>query len=85
MPRIVTEAGRQIDCNDEQSESACGHISISSEFDSNVNDESDRQLEKHLVPRIVTEAGRQIDCNEEPSRAISSIRISSDLGSKANS
>jgi hypothetical protein len=41
LPRISTEAGRQIDCNDEHEESAFDSILLSFEFDSNINDESD--------------------------------------------
>jgi hypothetical protein len=66
-PRNSTEAGRQIDSNDEQSQSALDSIRVSFDPDSNVNDESDLQPEKDFSPRNSTEAGRQIDFNDEQS------------------
>jgi hypothetical protein len=62
---ICSEAGRQIDCNDEQREKAFASIRVSFDPDSNVNDESDEHDEKELVPRNSTVAGRQIDDEKE--------------------
>jgi hypothetical protein len=42
-PISSTEAGREIDCNDEQPESALLSILVSFESNSNVNDESEVQ------------------------------------------
>jgi hypothetical protein len=64
-PRNSTEAGRQIDLNDEQEASALASIRASFDPDSNVNDERDLQQMKELQPRNSTEAGRQIDFNDE--------------------
>jgi hypothetical protein len=64
-PRNSSEAGRQIDFNDEQPESAFASIRVSLDPFSNVNDESDSQSEKDSSPRNSTEAGRQIDFNDE--------------------
>jgi hypothetical protein len=64
-PRNSTEAGRQIDSNDEQPESALGSIRVCFDPDSNVNDESDSHGEKDSSPRNSTDAGRQIDFNDE--------------------
>jgi hypothetical protein len=61
---VCTEAGIQIDFNDEQPESASAPIRVSFEPDSKVNDESNLQQEKERSERITTEAGRQIDLNE---------------------
>jgi hypothetical protein len=63
--RISTDAGIQIDVNDEQPESARASIRVSFEPDSNVNDERDFKLQKHLRHNISTEAGIQIDWNLE--------------------
>jgi hypothetical protein len=64
-PRISTEAGRQIDCNDEQLESADAPIRISFDPASNANDERDLHDERESSPRISTEAGRQSAFNDE--------------------
>jgi hypothetical protein len=53
-----SDAGRQIDSNDEQPKSALGSIRVSFDPDSNVNDESDSQHMKELSPRNSTEVGR---------------------------
>jgi hypothetical protein len=63
---------------------AFASIRVNFDSGSNVNDESESQLEKELSPRNSTEAGRQIDFNDEqPRRAFASIRLSSDLNSNA--
>jgi hypothetical protein len=64
-PRISTDAGRQIDFNEEQGESARASIRVSFDPGSNVNDESESHSLKEASPRNSTEAGRQIDFNEE--------------------
>jgi hypothetical protein len=61
----LTDAGRQIDCNDEQSENEFVSIRVRFDSDSNVNDESDVHDEKELSPTNSTDAGRQIDFNDE--------------------
>jgi hypothetical protein len=66
-PRHSTEAGRQIDCNDEQPQNVAASISASFDPDSNVNDESSVNFEKGTYQRDSTDAGRQIDCNDEQS------------------
>jgi hypothetical protein len=58
---IWSEAGRQIESNDEQSESAYASIRVSLDPDSNVNDESDVHDENKRASRHSTEAGTQID------------------------
>jgi hypothetical protein len=84
-PRNSTEAGRQIDINDEQPPSASDSIRVSFDPNAKVNDESDVQSEKELSPRNSTEAGRQIDCsNEQPRKAEPSIRVSFDPDSNIN-
>jgi hypothetical protein len=84
-PRNSTEAGRQIDFNDEQSETAFASIWVSFDPDSNVNEESDVHLWKQLSPRNSTDAGRQIDFNNEQSEtAFTSIRVSFDPDSNVN-
>jgi hypothetical protein len=65
LPRNSTDAGRKIDCNDEQPESAPDSIRVSFDPDSNVNDESDWHHWKDSLPRNSTEGGRQIDFNDE--------------------
>jgi hypothetical protein len=60
-----SEAGRQIDCNDEQSETAYRPIRVSFDPNPKVNDLSDVQPAKDCVPRNSTEAGRQIDFKDE--------------------
>jgi hypothetical protein len=67
FPRNSTDAGRQIDFNDEQLQSALESIPVSFDPGSNVNDESDSHPEKDLTPRNSTDAGRQIDFNDEQS------------------
>jgi hypothetical protein len=67
LPRNSTEAGRQIDCNDEQLENASRSIRVSFDPDSNVNVESEMHPKKDLHPRNWIAAGRQIDCNNEQS------------------
>jgi hypothetical protein len=64
-PRHSTEAGRQINCNDEQPQNVAASISASFDPDSNVNDEDSVNFEKGTYPRNSTDAGRQIDCNDE--------------------
>jgi hypothetical protein len=64
-PRNSTDAGRQIDCNDEQPESARDSIRLSFDLYSNVNNESDLHNEKERLPRNSTDAGRQNDFNDE--------------------
>jgi hypothetical protein len=65
-PSIVcSDAGTQIDFNDEQSEKVKPSIRLSFEPDSNENDESDLHLAKECFPRNSTEAGRQTDSNDE--------------------
>jgi hypothetical protein len=64
-PRNPSDAGRQIDCNEEQPESARASIRVSFEPDSNVNDASDVHPKKDSSPRNSSEAGRQIDFNDE--------------------
>jgi hypothetical protein len=49
-PRNATEAGRQIDSNDVQSQSARASIRLSFDPDSNVNNESE-QDEREFCPR----------------------------------
>jgi hypothetical protein len=61
----LTEAGTQIDLNDEHLWNAWGPISGSVDPDSNVNDESDVHNEKELRPRNANELGREIDVNDE--------------------
>jgi hypothetical protein len=51
-PRNSTEEGRQIGCNDEQSESAFDSIRASIEAGSNVNEQSERQPQKEPERRI---------------------------------
>jgi hypothetical protein len=81
-PRNSTEAGREIDLNDEQEENAFASIRISFDPDSNVNDESELHDEKQPSPRNSTEAGREIDLNDEQEeRAYASIRIRLDADS----
>jgi hypothetical protein len=65
FPRYLTEAGRQIHCNDEQPERASSAIRVSFDPDSNVNVESEMHPQKEFQPRNSTEAGRQIDPNDE--------------------
>jgi hypothetical protein len=67
FPRRSTDAGRQIDCNDEQPWSAYASIRASFDPDSNVNEESDLQHQKDFSPRNSTEAGRKIDLRDEHS------------------
>jgi hypothetical protein len=64
-PRNSTEAGRQIDCNDEQPESVFDSIRVGFDPDSKANDESNLQSEKDPSPRNSTDGGRQIDFNDE--------------------
>jgi hypothetical protein len=64
-PRNSTEAGRQIDFNDEEPESAFASIRVSFDPDSNVNDESNSHCAKELSPSNSTDAGRQIDFKDE--------------------
>jgi hypothetical protein len=74
LPRDSIEAGRQIDCNDEQLESASSSIRVSFDPDSNVNDDNEVHPLKDLHPRNSTEKGRQIAANDEqPSSALASI------------
>jgi hypothetical protein len=61
----LTEEGREMECNDEQSESALLSIRSNFEFDSNVNDTSEVQVEKQSSPTISIDAGRQIDRKPE--------------------
>jgi hypothetical protein len=65
FPRYSTEAGRQIDFNDEQPENADPSIRVSFDSGSNVNDDIDLHLQKEVSPRDLTEAGRQIDLKDE--------------------
>jgi hypothetical protein len=82
--RISTEAGMQIDCNDEQWESASASIRVSFDPDSKVIDEIPQQCKQNSL-RILTEAGMQIDCNDEQwERACASIRASFAPDSKIN-
>jgi hypothetical protein len=77
LPSDSTEAGRQIDFNDEHLENASASIRVSFDPDSNVNDDSDQHNEKASSPRNSTEAGRQIDLNEKQlENAFASIRVS---------
>jgi hypothetical protein len=64
-PIISSDAGRQIDGNDEQPRSALDSIRRSFDPDSNVNDESDPHKKKGFSPTNSTEAGRQIDFSDE--------------------
>jgi hypothetical protein len=64
-PRISTEAGIEIDANDEQSSNDASSIRASFEPDSKVNDESNEHFWKQCLQRISTEAGMQIDSNDE--------------------
>jgi hypothetical protein len=66
-PRNSTDAGREIDLNDEQPENAFASIRVSFDPDSNVNDESVVHPLKELSPRNSTDAGRKIDLNDEQS------------------
>jgi hypothetical protein len=80
-----SEAGRQIDFNDVQSEPASVSIRISIDTDSNANYESNLHDLKEPAPRHSTEAGRQIDSNElQPGSALASIRVSFDPNSNVN-
>jgi hypothetical protein len=63
--RNSTEAGRQIDCNDEQIESADASIRVNFDPISNVNDESDLPDKKERLARDSPEAGREIDRKDE--------------------
>jgi hypothetical protein len=82
---ISSEAGRQIDFNDEQSESALASIRASFEPDSNVNDESREHDQNEHSPINSTEAGRQIDSNEIHSEsALASIRVNFEQDWNAN-
>jgi hypothetical protein len=63
-PRHSTDAGIQIDCNDEQSERAHDSIRVSFDPDSNDNEQSDPQQENENSPRNAIEAGREIDFND---------------------
>jgi hypothetical protein len=64
-PRDSTDAGMQIDCNDEQPRSAFVPIRVSFDPELNENDESELHNKKEESPRNSTEAGRQIDFNAE--------------------
>jgi hypothetical protein len=64
-PMMVTERGRQIDCNDAQRESAFVSIRLSFDPDSNVNDESEEHDEKEFSERNSTKEGTQTDRNDE--------------------
>jgi hypothetical protein len=64
-PRNSTDAGRQIDANEQQSEKACVSIRVSLDPDSNVNDERESHDEKEFSPTNSTEAGREINFNDE--------------------
>jgi hypothetical protein len=82
---FCSEAGRQIDFNDEQPESAVDSIRVSFDPDSNVKSESEPHHEKQSTPRDSTEAGRQIDFSSGQSEiAHASIRISFDPDSNVN-
>jgi hypothetical protein len=65
-PRNSTEAGRQIDFNDQQPWNAAVSIRVSFDPSSNVNDQSESQDANERLPRTSTEAGRQIDCRDHP-------------------
>jgi hypothetical protein len=60
-----TDAGRQMDFNDEQQENVFAPIRVTVDLDSTVNDESESHPWKHSSPIIRTLAGRQTDCNDE--------------------
>jgi hypothetical protein len=64
-PINSTEAGIQIDSNDEQRSSALASIRVSFDPDSNVNDESDLHAKNECSPRNSTDVGRQIKGNDE--------------------
>jgi hypothetical protein len=51
-PRNSTEAGRQIDLNDEQWESAFASIRVSLDPLSMINEQSDSQSQKLQAPRM---------------------------------
>jgi hypothetical protein len=73
---ISSEAGRQIDFNNEQPESASTSIRVSLDPDSNVNVESDLHDAKERSPRQSTDAGRQIDRKDfQPQSPFVSIRV----------
>jgi hypothetical protein len=82
--RNSTDAGRQIDFNNEQLESASASIRVSLDPDSNVSDESDLHKSKERCPRNSTEAGRQIDRRDvQPHSPFGSIRLSLESDSNA--
>jgi hypothetical protein len=82
---ICSDAGRQTEFNDAQSESAFASIRVSFDPDSNVNDESNSHQLKEHFPRVSTEAGRQTDSNEsQDMNADDSIRVSFDSDSNVN-
>jgi hypothetical protein len=82
---ICNDAGRQIECNVEQSKSEFGSIPVSFDPDSNVIEQIEEQDSKERAPRNSTEAGRQIDfSDEQEERASASIRVSFEPDSNAN-
>jgi hypothetical protein len=62
--RNLTDAGREIDVNDEQRRRALSPIRVSFDPDSIVNEESDVHHENESLQSTSTEAGRQIECND---------------------
>jgi hypothetical protein len=80
-----SDAGKWSDANDERPESAFASIRIKFEPDSNVNDDSELQRDKHSSQRISTEAVIQVDSDDEhKASAFASIRIKFDPDSNAN-
>jgi hypothetical protein len=84
-PSIVcSDAGRQIDSNDEEPSSALASIRVSFDPDSNVNDESDLHEKKDPFPRNATDAGTQMNLKDEQhENDLVPISDSSDLNSNA--
>jgi hypothetical protein len=84
-PRKSTDAGREIDFNDEQQQIAAASIRVSFDPDSNVNDESDVHPIKVQAPRNSTDAGKQMDSNDEQlESACDSTRVRFDPDSNIN-
>jgi hypothetical protein len=66
FPTDSTEAGRQIDCSDEQRLSAPVSIRVSCALDSNVTDDSELHDEKPYAPTNSTKGGRHMPRKSHP-------------------
>jgi hypothetical protein len=75
----------QIDFKCQQNKKASGSIRVNRDSDSNVNDERDRQSEKHFFPIISTVAGIRTDRSATHSeKAQHPIRVSFEPDSNDN-